>query len=400
MPSEHALLSPSGAHRWLRCNGSLLLEAESEDKSSPDADLGTTAHALAEFCLRNQVNCAPAYLGNKPAGPDYPAVDEEMLEYVPKYIHAVRDYATNGELLIEIRVDFSHYIGQPDSFGTVDALILNGDEIQIHDLKYGKGVKVDAEGNEQLQLYALGAYDIYQFVHDIRQVRLCVHQVRLNSVSEWVLTIEELLAFAERAKAQAANAVRLLNGGEVQEGDFAPQEKACKFCKAKAKCHALAQHVVNTVADDFVDLDKPTNFEAAMERVANCDNRHIAHLLPELDLIESFCKAVRIRATAELMNGNDVPGYKLVAGKKGARSWTDETEAEAKLKSLRLKVDEMYNKKLISPTQAEKLLKTTPNKWDKIQDFIIQKDGSPSVVPLSDKRPAIVISNDDFEDLT
>ena len=141
---------------------------------------------------------------------------------------------------------------------------------------------------------------------------------------------------------------------------------------------------------------------SAEERIANSDNLHVSNCLKAVDLIESWCTAVRARAESELLKGHDVLGFKLVKGRQGARAWLDAAEAEKMLKSMRLKVDQMFDLKLISPTTAEKVLKETPKRWNKLQSLITRSDGKPSVAPVSDKRDALVIEpvSDSFADIS
>ncbi|MEX5367421.1 DUF2800 domain-containing protein [Acinetobacter haemolyticus] len=427
--TSHAKLSPSSAHRWMHCAGSMILEKDFPDSSSEHADLGTAAHFLASESLEQGKN-ATDFLNQQiqltngvaswadqteSTGQSFFTVDLEMSENVQKYLDAVRSQAEGNQLLVEQRVEFSNYINSENAFGTSDAVVLTDTEIQIHDLKYGRGVKVSAESNEQLKLYALGALNEFGLLGEFQQVRMVIHQPRLGYVSEDVCSIAELEAFAQEAKS-SAEYIRCLEIG-LGEGDmgaiadfeasFNPGEKQCQWCKAKATCDALAKHNLQTLLGEFDDLtqvDLQAELPQATAQVVDHENDKLGKLYAAIPLIESWIKAIDSAVHQKLHAGEAVEGFKLVQGKQGNRAWANAEEAEALLKSMRLKTEEMYDLKLISPTTAEKLKKAEvigPRQWTKVEALITRADGKPTVAPESDKRPALDVNpQNDFDDLT
>jgi hypothetical protein len=305
-------------------------------------------------------------------------VDDEMAEHIADYAKLVRDYAEGGMLFVERRVDFSHVVNMPGNFGTSDAVILHPNRLTVIDLKYGRGVKVDAINNPQLALYALGALNDYEALGDYEEVLMVVHQPRLNHVSEWCVPTSELEQFAREA--------RLAAELTTQEPKYVPGEKQCRFCRAKAVCPALREEVREKVGvaslSDFADL---------AQRPAD----ELAEDMARVELVEGWCKAIRAEVERRLFAGQNVTGWKLVEGRRGNRAWSDEGEAEKILKAARLKREEMYDIKLISPTTAEKLLKDRPATWEKLDAFVTRPDGKASVAPATDKRPAMAVSSAD-----
>lgn len=411
----HAKLSPSAAHRWLNCPASVIVSQGMPDSRSEYAAEGTAAHYLASECLTGNFNLASPhhnsihvsdngecksltyYAPNLPK--DVFAIDAEMTENVSRYIdyvnQVVRD--TNGTLFVEQSLSLEHITGEPGAKGTSDSVILTDNEIIIVDLKYGQGVKVDAENNQQLMLYALAALAEYDFYAEFQQARLVIHQPRLGHVSEWTISIDELKAFGEQVK-RAAKYISMLDADSLDiDADYCPSDDTCKFCKALATCPAAQKEVFEAIANEFDDLSDDSGDELENDRLAEC--------FAKLDFIKTWCKSIEQLTFDKLAKGENVEGFKLVEGRAGSRKWADETEAENLMKSMRIKVDLMYDKKIISPTSAEKLAKTDKigsTQWGKLQSLIVKPSGSPTIAPVSDKRPAISLTAtaDEFDDLS
>lgn len=414
--STHAQLSPSSAVRWMACPGSVALCALGNlpDTSSAYADEGTDAHELASWVLDDLSPDAKAsdYLGRMM--PKGTVVDADMANFVQQYVDYVRSVveSTGGSLLVEQRLPISDITGEDGAHGTADTVILAPGELIVVDLKYGRGVVVEAEDNPQLQIYALAALAEFSLAHDFTQVRMVIHQPRAGGVSEWVQTVDEMEAFKAEVQAAAADCAYVLKTHDNSEAwaskYLRPAEKACRWCKAKANCPALRSEVATTVGATAQGPLSPAEFD---DLTADAPTEHdpaewLAACLKKVDLIEDWCKSVRAETERRLLSGLPVPGFKLVQGKRGNRAWTSAEEAEKLMKeTFRLKTEQMYDLKLISPTTAEKLQKAGeigPRQWAKVTSLITQPEGKPSVAPESDKRPALVMSAtaDEFEDMT
>jgi hypothetical protein len=414
----HSKWSASGFESIMLCPGKKVLEQGKPDNTSKYAAEGTAAHQVLTWALQEE-RPATAYIGRVIEADGFVfEVDQDMAGHVQVCVDYANDLkGDDGTLFADIRVNYSSYLSVPEqeAWGTADVIVCRGTEVIVVDFKYGMGVEVDAERNPQMSLYGLGALQAYHgLVADFETVRMAISQPRIKRApSEWDCSVEELEAWG-RSTARSA-VVSCLNAAlpvwdnqidEWQQTFLRPTEKGCKFCRAKATCPALRTEVAGTVAlesyaaspEEFADL-------SAANPKAEDDADWLAACLSKVDLIEDWCKAIRAETERRLLAGDNVPGFKLVQGKRGARQWTDAKVAEETLKTMRVKLEDMYDFKLISPTTADKLAKAGtigPRQWPKLQSLITQNEGKPHVAPATDSRPALVVTPvvDDFTDVT
>ena len=373
MPNKHALLSASSAYRWLACPPSALLSAKYEDTSSSYAQEGTAAHALAEYKVLKA-------LGRKADDPtenlDY--FNEEMDEatdayagYVLEQVAEAKKATTDPIVLVEQRVDFSTYV--PDGFGTADALIIADDKLSITDLKYGRGVLVEADHNPQLMCYALGAYEMFSALYDIETVSMTIFQPRRDNVSVFEMKASDLLEWAEntlKPKAELA---------AEGKGEFTVGEH-CRFCKAKADCRSRAEANLALARYDFAL--PPTLTDADIEAI-----------LPLLDELTSWAEDIKAYALTRAVAGKEWHGYKLVAGRSN-RKYVNEDAVAKKVSDAGFNP---YEEKLLGITAMTKLL--GKNRFEELLSSLIEKpQGKPTLVPESDKRPAMNSAKEDFKE--
>lgn len=402
MSEAHSEFSASNYEADTNCPGRRVMQKGLPDRGSKYADEGTAAHMLLEDRLSGQHDTVGYHVNGK----HWP-VTTEMAAAVQTAIDNIKEIVGDGMLLTETKVNYASYLGVEPAraWGTSDVIAMRGSELQVHDYKHGMGVEVDADDNTQMKLYALGALqDMRAMGEEPTSARLVIHQPRIkSSPSEWVISIADLEVWgygeAKRACEEQQGATHMRTSLAMTQAEWErvylrPNEKSCKFCKAKATCPALRAAVVETVFEtpacepsDFVNLQ-------VAETPKQSDESWLAAVMSKADLIEDYLKAVRAEVERRLLLGATVPGFKLVQGKRGNRAWGSKDEAEALLKGMRLKVEEMYDLSLISPTSAEKL--TTgdapvigPRQWIKVKALITQSDGKPHVAPVSDKRQAL-----------
>ena len=369
MSGAHAKLSASSAHRWMTCTASVHMEEGLPDNTSIYAEEGTLAHSIAELKLRK------AY--TDPMGPrKYGAALKKLQEhelYAPEMLghtDTYKDYIdgiTHAQqskpyVTVEKRVDYSAWA--EGGFGTADCIVITGDTLYVTDFKYGKGVYVDAENNPQMMLYALGAYQVYCLIYPIKRVRMAIVQPRIPSISEWETTVEALLAFGETVKSRAAEA---LAGGR-----FAPGDKQCRFCKAKATCRARANQNLELAKYEFKDADKLTSED-------------LGAILKQADELKRWVSDVEDEALKTLLSGGRIPGWKAVEGRSN-RVFKDTDEAFAALIASGVSQDMLYERRPITLSAAEKLVgaKTFSSV---LANHIIKPQGKPTLAQATDPRP-------------
>lgn len=366
--ADHAVLSASGSHRWLNCTPSARLELEFENTGSEAAREGTAAHALCEHKLKRALHMR----SRRPVS-DYDSDEMEectdaYVDFVMEQYEAAKQVCEDPVILIEQRLDFSCYV--PDGFGTGDCLIISDDRLHIIDFKYGMGVLVEAEDNPQMKLYALGALAVYDALYDIREVSMTIFQPRRENVSTWTIPVEDLKAWAENELKPRA---KMAYDGE---GEYLPGEW-CTFCRAAVRCRARAEEKLKLAQTEF--RMPPLLTDAEIE--------DILAVLPDLTKWANEITAYALDTA--LNHGKEWIGFKVVQGR-SVRKYRDEVAIAEAAKEAGYK--DIYRQSLIPLTEMQRLM--GKDRFEEILGGLITKaPGRPTLVPKSDRRPAMNVSN-------
>lgn len=366
--ADHAVLSASGSHRWLNCTPSARLELEFENPGSEAAREGTAAHALCEHKLKRALHMR----SRRPVS-DYDSDEMEectdaYAEFVMEQYEAAKQVCKDPVILIEQRLDFSCYV--PNGFGTGDCLIISDDRLHIIDFKYGMGILVDAEDNPQMKLNALGALAVYDALYDIREVSMTIFQPRRENVSTWTVPVEDLKAWAENELKPKA---KMAYDGE---GEYLPGEW-CTFCRVAVRCRARAEEKLKLAQTEFRVSPLLTDTEI----------EGILAVLPDLTKWANEITAYALDAA--LNHGKEWNGFKVVEGR-SVRKYRDEAAVAEAAKEAGYK--DIYRQSIIPLTEMQRLM--GKDKFEEILGGLITKaPGRPTLVPMSDKRPAMNVSN-------
>ena len=370
-PKGHAILSASSSERWLHCPPSARLCEAYEDKGSDYAAEGTDAHALCEFRLKQA-------LGIPAEDPieNLSWYNEEMEEcaagyaaYVVELLETAKQTCTDPVVMIEQRVDFSRWVR--DGFGTADCIVIADGVMNICDYKHGKGVEVSAVANPQMMLYALGALEIFDGIYDIDTVRMAIFQPRKSNISVDQMDKADLYKWADNELTQKA---RLAYEGQ---GDFSCGE-GCRFCKAKAECRERAAANLALAQYEF-------------QSPALLDDEEIAEILGKVDALTAWASDVKEYALQQAVSGKEWAGWKLVEGRSN-RKYTNEAAVAAAVESAGF---DPYERKVLGVTAMQKMLGKTRFE-ELLAPYIEKPQGKPTLVPESDKRPAMNTAKNDF----
>lgn len=371
---KHAVLSASGASRWINCPPSIRLSENIKSTSSVFANEGTLAHEIADFKLR-------AFNREITEGRAKEAIDnlslnklftQDMIEEVDKYVsyvietfNTIKQDHPDAVLMIEQKLDFSHIV--EEGFGTGDTIIVANNLVWVIDLKYGKGISVSADDNYQLMLYGLGALREYEMLYDINTVRLVVFQPRLDSVSVWDISVDDIYSWAEETVKPAAK-LAFAGEGVQKPGDH------CRFCLVKNKCAALADMTNSVAAYEF---QKPMTLT----------DDELLRIYAQIPTITSFLKSLNEYVLKQALSGKQFNGYKLVEGR-GRRVFTDDKDVIERMDDLGFDQSEYLTSKLAGIIQIQNLFSVDSFK-EHMSDLIKFSSGAPKLVNSSDKRPAM-----------
>ena len=374
-PSKHAILSASSSHRWLNCSPSARLEQEFEDRETEAAAEGTAAHALCEHKLRRALKLQSR---RKPISKyDCDEMDmhtDNYVQFVLEMLSETKQHCADPLINIEQRLDFSCYV--PDGFGTGDCIIIGDKIMHVIDFKYGQGVLVDAEQNPQMMLYALGALRLFDSLYDIDEVAMTIYQPRRENISTWTISVADLKTWAEEELIPRA---KLAFEGK---GDFMPGPW-CTFCKAAVKCRARAEEKLRLAQYEFAKLPLLTDAE-------------IEDILGKLDDLTRWAEEIKAYAQdAALNHGKQWHGYKVVEGRSVRKYSNEDAVVEA---ANAAGYHDIFRKTLLPITEMEKLMGKQEFQTI-LGGLVVKPAGKPTLVPASDKRPAITSANTDFNEI-
>lgn len=373
---KHAVLSASGSHRWLNCSPSARLELEFENTGSEAAKEGTAAHALCEHKLKKALKKRSRRPTSEYDSDEMEECTDGYVQFVMEQYEAAKQTCQDPIILIEQHLDFSCYV--PDGFGTGDCIIVSDDTLHIIDFKYGLGVLVDAVENPQMMLYALGALELYDALYDVREVSMSIFQPRRENVSTWTIPTAQLKEWAENELKPKATLA--YNG----EGAYVPGEW-CTFCRASARCRARAEEKLKLAQSEF--RLPPLLTDAEIEEILS--------IIPDLT---KWANEITAYATDAAVNhGKEWDGFKVVEGR-SVRKYRDEAKVAETAKEHGY--TDIYRQSLIPMTEMQKLM--GKSKFEEILgDLIYKPPGKPTLVPASDKRPAMNVSNatNDFDEI-
>lgn len=437
----HAMRSPSGAKRWTDCTASPEAQRGRTSPNSEASRQGTTGHQIGEECLISGAD-PMSYLGKVLCFLDdrrevweddllgietvvaQVQVSQELVDAATKYVNYCRSRAeiTGGRMFVEQAVPIDHITGETDATGMSDCVLIHGDTIEVIDAKFGRAkvyaydvieeatvdlitgeaVPPKLRMNLQASMYALGSMRKYAELGPFKRVKAVIVQPFLNSVSEYECSMEELLELGEWLKQKAHDT--------YHNPEFKPSSDNCFFCTARFDCHARNKEALSSALDGFEDV------ETARPKVITIPALGV--LYSKIDLIRQWCDDVEEKTREELLAGRPVINgegkkYTLVVGKKGAKEWDNPVAVEELMKKLKIKPDVMYSRKLVTPTQAEKLAekmgkrKTTDEpkkpigklKWRDLSEHIIQKEGNPVIALATDPRPRYTPPTEGFNDI-
>ena len=379
---DHSLLSPSKAERWVSCPASVAECAHLPEQTSEYAKEGTLAHEIAAKLLTSIMEDSPEKYEKVKEG-CYCAHDPEMVDKVLNYTEVARSMAEGCFAFgIEEPLDLSAVLNVPGEKGTADLYaVVDGDpfELQVHDLKYGM-MRVDAEKNIQLIEYALGVVDKLSSRYDISKVLLVIHQPRLHHISEWAISVEELYNWRGVLREKARTCMALFEGtSPVRPDHYAPGEKQCRFCRAKPTCKSLREFVEKDLSADFDEETEVVSEEIKTQTAHPEQLDGVAKCLGHVSLIRLWCNAVEDYSRTALLNGEKIPGWKLIIGRKPAGKWISEEEI-LKVVFAQRRGKTLVTQKVISPAQVKKALKNKPKAWEGLQQYITHAEPKPSMV--------------------